>query len=309
MEPVRHRPRRRRRAVADDERRRPGADVLGPVVAHGRRGADHDEVLRPGTARTAARRRRRSSPPSRSTRRATCSSTPASRTRSSPIRAAIGDHVARSRARLSPAFSMVFDEALVQAHQRLVANPADPRAKVAFVTHLPPGDRGDARADRVRVHHPLPRASGPAARASSRATRRSTTTSSATSATASGTCARPSPTTRRSASRSARRCASCCPPSPPRSRRPTRRRHRLGSPRRQRRGDPGLRAHRARTAGSRSSQSTSARHEQRAPDHRARAARDAHLTRGGRGEPKSSQWLSRGSPAGRELGRRSDFQL
>ena len=49
-------------------------------------------------------------------------------------RAAIGDHVARSRARLSPAFSMVFDEALVQAHQRLVANPADPRAKVAFVS-------------------------------------------------------------------------------------------------------------------------------------------------------------------------------
>jgi ribonucleoside-diphosphate reductase beta chain len=49
-------------------------------------------------------------------------------------RAAIGDHVARSRERLSPAFSKVFDEALVQAHQRLVANPADPRAKVAFVT-------------------------------------------------------------------------------------------------------------------------------------------------------------------------------
>jgi ribonucleoside-diphosphate reductase beta chain len=34
----------------------------------------------------------------------------------------------------SPAFAKVFDEALVQAHERLVRNPADPRAKVAFVT-------------------------------------------------------------------------------------------------------------------------------------------------------------------------------
>jgi ribonucleoside-diphosphate reductase beta chain len=48
--------------------------------------------------------------------------------------AAIGDHVARSRERLSPAFAKVFDDALVQAHERLVRNPADPRAKVAFVT-------------------------------------------------------------------------------------------------------------------------------------------------------------------------------
>jgi ribonucleoside-diphosphate reductase beta chain len=47
---------------------------------------------------------------------------------------AIADHVARSRERLSPAFAKVFDEALVQAHERLVRNPADPRAKVAFVT-------------------------------------------------------------------------------------------------------------------------------------------------------------------------------
>jgi hypothetical protein len=47
---------------------------------------------------------------------------------------AIADHVARSRERLSPAFAKIFDEALVQAHERLVRNPADPRAKVAFVT-------------------------------------------------------------------------------------------------------------------------------------------------------------------------------
>jgi ribonucleoside-diphosphate reductase beta chain len=48
--------------------------------------------------------------------------------------AAIAQHVERARAQLSPAFSKVFDEALVQAHERLVANPADPAAKVAFVT-------------------------------------------------------------------------------------------------------------------------------------------------------------------------------
>jgi ribonucleoside-diphosphate reductase beta chain len=48
--------------------------------------------------------------------------------------AAIAVHVARAREQLSPAFAKVFDEALVGAHERLVANPADPGAKVAFVT-------------------------------------------------------------------------------------------------------------------------------------------------------------------------------
>jgi ribonucleoside-diphosphate reductase beta chain len=48
--------------------------------------------------------------------------------------AAIAEHVARARDQLSPAFSEVFDVALVEAHQRLVDNPADRAAKVAFVT-------------------------------------------------------------------------------------------------------------------------------------------------------------------------------
>jgi ribonucleoside-diphosphate reductase beta chain len=47
---------------------------------------------------------------------------------------AIADHVARARDQLSPAFEKVFDIALVEAHQRLVENPADPAAKVDFVT-------------------------------------------------------------------------------------------------------------------------------------------------------------------------------
>ena len=48
--------------------------------------------------------------------------------------AEIGRHVARSREQLSPAFRQIFDVALVAAHDRLVANPADREAKVAFVT-------------------------------------------------------------------------------------------------------------------------------------------------------------------------------
>jgi ribonucleoside-diphosphate reductase beta chain len=47
---------------------------------------------------------------------------------------AIGAHVARAREQLSPAFAAVFDQALVRAHERLVANPGDASAKVDFVT-------------------------------------------------------------------------------------------------------------------------------------------------------------------------------
>jgi ribonucleoside-diphosphate reductase beta chain len=46
----------------------------------------------------------------------------------------IGAHVERARGQLSPAFSEVFDNALVQAHERLVAAPHDAGAKVEFVT-------------------------------------------------------------------------------------------------------------------------------------------------------------------------------
>jgi ribonucleoside-diphosphate reductase beta chain len=47
---------------------------------------------------------------------------------------AIGSHVERAREHLSPAFSEIFDGALVQGHERLVANPADAGAKVEFAT-------------------------------------------------------------------------------------------------------------------------------------------------------------------------------
>jgi ribonucleoside-diphosphate reductase beta chain len=46
----------------------------------------------------------------------------------------IGAHVARSREQLGDSFRVIFDEALVKAHERLAANPRDPAAKVEFVT-------------------------------------------------------------------------------------------------------------------------------------------------------------------------------
>jgi ribonucleoside-diphosphate reductase beta chain len=48
--------------------------------------------------------------------------------------AIIAEHVERARQQLSPAFGAIFDGALVQAHEHLVANPADLAAKVRFVT-------------------------------------------------------------------------------------------------------------------------------------------------------------------------------
>src|SRR3954466_14149432 len=49
-------------------------------------------------------------------------------------RQAIAAHVARSREQLGEPFSVIFDQALVEAHRRLAADPADQAAKVAFVT-------------------------------------------------------------------------------------------------------------------------------------------------------------------------------
>ena len=46
----------------------------------------------------------------------------------------IAAHVARSREELGASFEVIFDQALVQAHERLAANPRDAGAKVEFVT-------------------------------------------------------------------------------------------------------------------------------------------------------------------------------
>jgi ribonucleoside-diphosphate reductase beta chain len=48
--------------------------------------------------------------------------------------ATIAAHVERAREQISPAFRAIFDKALVEAHEHLVANPADVEAKVRFVT-------------------------------------------------------------------------------------------------------------------------------------------------------------------------------
>ncbi len=49
-------------------------------------------------------------------------------------RATISAHVERARRQISPAFRAIFDTALVEAHERLIANPQDAEAKVRFVT-------------------------------------------------------------------------------------------------------------------------------------------------------------------------------
>lgn len=48
--------------------------------------------------------------------------------------ATIAAHVERAREQISPAFRAIFDVALVEAHERLLADPADAEAKVRFVT-------------------------------------------------------------------------------------------------------------------------------------------------------------------------------
>jgi ribonucleoside-diphosphate reductase beta chain len=48
--------------------------------------------------------------------------------------AVIATHVERAREHVSPAFQTIFDDKLVAAHDRLLANPGDGAAKVAFVT-------------------------------------------------------------------------------------------------------------------------------------------------------------------------------
>jgi ribonucleoside-diphosphate reductase beta chain len=48
--------------------------------------------------------------------------------------AAIAAHVERAREQISPAFRAIFDTALVEAHEKLVASPGDAEAKVRFVT-------------------------------------------------------------------------------------------------------------------------------------------------------------------------------
>ncbi len=46
----------------------------------------------------------------------------------------IAGHVARAREQLGESFAVIFDQALVSAHDRLLANPRDTAAKVEFVT-------------------------------------------------------------------------------------------------------------------------------------------------------------------------------
>ena len=110
--------------------------------------------------------------------------------------AAIGAHVARAREVLGEPFRKIFDEALVDAHDRLRLDPRDREAKVDFVTIYHMVIEGTLGITASHFLLDLLRDRG-AARASPRATAGSPPTSSATSPTGPGSCARRSPPTRR----------------------------------------------------------------------------------------------------------------
>jgi ribonucleoside-diphosphate reductase beta chain len=129
--------------------------------------------------------------------------------------AAIAAHVARARGQLSPAFTTISDEALVGAHERLVSHPADPAAKVDFVTtyHMVIEGTLGLTALEFITRYLEREALLPGF---VMATARSTMTSSATSATGRGTCATPCGAILRWPTTSARCCETCYPPSRPR---------------------------------------------------------------------------------------------
>src|SRR5437588_6804468 len=120
--------------VARDDRRGSRAHLLRALLADGRRGADHDEVLRLGGRLYG------------SEEEATFLSTQQvdearhmqfyARFQDEVISgpAAIAVHIERARESVSDAFRHIFDEELVEAHRRLVAEPRSLAAKVRFIT-------------------------------------------------------------------------------------------------------------------------------------------------------------------------------
>ena len=75
----------------------------------------------------------------------------------------IGERLAASRSDVTDAFVELFDERLVKMGERLIADPSDMDAKVAFITDLPHGHRGDAGAHGPALHARLLREQRPAA--------------------------------------------------------------------------------------------------------------------------------------------------
>ena len=95
--------------------------------------------------------------------------------------AAIGAHVARAREVLGAPFRKVFDEALVDAHDRLRGDPAQPGGEGRLRDDLPHGDRGHAGDHGIPLPARLPRTRAACCPASSTATGGLPPTSSATS--------------------------------------------------------------------------------------------------------------------------------
>ena len=140
--------------------------LLGALVADGRRGADHDEVL--GARRRLRHRGGGDVPATQQVDEARHMQFYA-RFQDEVVAApaTVAAHVERAREEISPAFRRIFDEALVEAHERLVAEPGDPHGEGPLRDALPPDPREHARTDDVQVHHRLPRTARGCCRASS----------------------------------------------------------------------------------------------------------------------------------------------
>ena len=108
----------------------------------------------------------------------------------------IAAHVEKAREEVGPAFRKLFDEALVEAHEALVASPGDLSLKVRFITlyHLVLESTLGLTSFRFITDYLKREGLLPGF---VEATRRSTTTRRAISATASGFCARLSAVTSR----------------------------------------------------------------------------------------------------------------
>ena len=182
--PFEDRPRDRPATVGGDGRGERDARPLGAVVADGRRGADHHQVLRPGRSPTAREEE--------ATFLATQQVDEArhmqfyARFQDEVVAdpAAIAAHVERAREQLSRPPSASSSTRRWSRPTSAWSRARTTRRQGRLRDALPPGHRGHARPHRLQLHHRLPRRARVCCPASSTATAASTTTSSATSATA-----------------------------------------------------------------------------------------------------------------------------
>jgi hypothetical protein len=127
------------------------SDPLRALVVAGRRGAHHHQVQQP---RRRPRQRRGSSLPRNPAGRRSPPHAFYARFQDEVVAAPaeIAAHVERSRREVSDAFRQLFDVALVEAHEQLVAAPGDLTGKGPLRNPLPPDPRSHPRPDVLQIH-------------------------------------------------------------------------------------------------------------------------------------------------------------